>query len=361
VLVFRRRWKGVLIAGLAALLAVGGAELLAWRTYRPEAFAEPVYTGSLGPAAKLIGPVREATGRIEDFRAGLQALIAGATRAYTSIQAQPFAGDGAVRVLHISDVHASVLGLDFAREVADAFDVDLVVDTGDMTSFATPIEDLIATKIPGFERPYLFVRGNHDPRSLEEQIERAGNATVLDGDAVTVDGLTVYGLGHPEFAPSGTEEGIDPEGFEESSRSAAPVIAEDLEELAEPPDIVAVHDERMVEALAGGFPLAISGHFHETQARVLNGTLLLRIGTTGGNGAGVLRGFDVPFSAEVLYFSRTPEVRLVAYDVIEQFPETGSLTVTRHLVSQDFGELGLTPTVTPSLIPTLTVTPSPSG
>ncbi|HEU4353994.1 MAG TPA: hypothetical protein VFT27_00235, partial [Actinomycetota bacterium] len=68
-LVFRSRRTEVLIAGVTALLLVGGAEILAWQTYRPAAFTEPTYTGSLGTAAKLIGPVRQATDRIEDFRA----------------------------------------------------------------------------------------------------------------------------------------------------------------------------------------------------------------------------------------------------------------------------------------------------
>jgi predicted MPP superfamily phosphohydrolase len=361
VLVFRRRWKPVLVAGLVAMLAVGGVEILAWRTYRPAAFAEPTYTGSLGPAAKLIGPVREATDRIEDFRAGLQALIAGATRAYTSIQAQPLVGDDVVRVLHISDIHASPLGMDFARDVADSFDVDAVIDTGDTTSFGTPIENLIATRIPGFGRPYLFVRGSHDPMSLQAEIAGLPNGVVLDGNVTEVGGLTVYGLGHPSFTPARGEE-VDPEDFEEASRGAGPVIAEDLDALDEPPNVVAVHDDRMAEAVAGRVPLVISGHFHETSARVLNGTLFLRLGTTGGSGAGIFRGLEeIPLSAEVLYFSRGPEPALVAYDVIEQFPETGSLTVTRHLVSREFGDLVATPSPTVSLAPTLTVTPTPSA
>lgn len=363
VLVFRTRWKQILAAGLAAFLTIGGIELLAWRTYRPAAFAEPTYSGSLGTAAKLIGPVREATDRIEDFRAGLQTLIAGATRAYTSIQAQPLVGDDVVRVLHISDVHASPLGMDFARQVADSFDVDLVIDTGDTTSFGTSIENLIATRIPGFDRPYLFVRGSHDPMSLQSEIAGLSNGVVLDGNVSEVDGLAVYGLGHPSFTPARGED-VDAEAFEEESRSAGPVIAEDLAALEEPPDIVAVHDDRMAEAIAGSVPLVISGHFHETTARVVNGTLYLRIGTTGGSGAGVFRGIDeIPLSAQVLYFSRGPDAELVAFDVIEQFPDTGSLTVTRHLVSSEFGELVLTPSPTVSLAPTLTVTatPSPTG
>jgi hypothetical protein len=78
-------------------------------------------------------------------------------------------------------------------------------------------------------------------------------------------------------------------------------------------------------------PLVISGHFHETTATVRNGTLYLRIGTTGGSGAGIFRDLaDIPFSAEVLYFSREPDPELIAYDVIEQLPESGSLTGPTH-------------------------------
>ncbi len=357
-LVFRARWRAILISVLSAFVAVGGSLVLAWGTYRPAAFTEPTYTGSLGAAAKLIGPVREATDRIEDFRTGLEALVASATRAYTSIQAQPLLGDDVVRVLHISDIHASPLGMDFAQGIAQAFDVDLVIDTGDLTSFGTPLEDLIATEIPSFGRPYAFVRGNHDSMFLQAAVEEVPNATVLDGRTADVSGLEIYGLGHPEFTPSG-REAIDPYAFEEEARAAAPVVAEDLAPLDEPPDIVAVHDDRMVEALAGTVPLVVSGHFHETRARVVDGTLFLRIGTSGGNGAGIFRGLDIPFSAEILYLSHEPDRGLVAYDVVEQWPDTGSLIVTRHLVSEEFGELVLTPT--PSAIPSATPTPVPTA
>jgi hypothetical protein len=206
----------------------------------------------------------------------------------------------------------------------------------------------------------VFVRGSHDPTSLQSDIAALPNGVVLDGTTEQVDGLTVYGLGHPAFTPARGEE-VDAEEYEAEARAAGPVIADDLDELDEPPNIVAVHDDRMAEAVAGSVPLVISGHFHETTARVLNGTLFLRVGTTGGSGAGIFRGLDeIPLSAEVLYFSRGPEAQLVAYDVIEQLPDTGSLTVIRHLISQDFGALVLTPSPTVSLVPPLTVTATPT-
>jgi predicted phosphodiesterase len=345
-LAFRSRWRLVATCVVAAVIGVTSSEVLVLSTFTPSAFTEPTYSGSLALAPKVIGPVREATNRIQDFRAGLSQIVDASVRAYSTIQTAPIDED-AIRVLHISDVHVSPLGMDYAREIAEAFDVDLVVDTGDLTSFATPIEDLITTQIPLFGRPYVYVRGNHDTRTLQAEIARLPNAIVLDGgQARTIAGLTVYGLGHPAFTPA---RGIPTEGvaFAELARSVGPRVLADVEAAdasGEPVDLVAVHDDRMAEAVAGQAPVVISGHFHNTVSTVVNGTLFLRIGTTGGSGAGIFRGLeDIPFSAEVLYFSREEEPKLIAYDVVDQLPESGSLTVQRVNIAEEYGELVLTP------------------
>jgi predicted phosphodiesterase len=361
-LVYRRRWRLVAAGGLTALLGVALCEVFLLATFTPEAFSEPTYSGSLALAPQLIGPVREATDKIENLRAGLEQVVDGTVRAYTTLQPAPLASD-AIRVLHISDIHASPLGMEFAQEVARGFDVDFVIDTGDLTSFGTPVENLITTEIPAFGRPYVFVRGSHDSIALQDAVSREPNAIVLDGRAKTIDGLTVYGLGHPAYTPARGAP-VDAEDFAALARSVGPEIVEGVEASKDPVDVVAVHDDRMAEDVAGRVPLVISGHFHETTATVRNGTLYLRIGSTGGSGAGIFRGLDVPFSAEVLYFSRDPEPTLIAYDVIEQSPESGSLQVRRVNVPVEFGDLELTPTPTPtpstSVLPPVSVSSSPS-
>jgi predicted phosphodiesterase len=346
-LVFRTKWRLVTAALISAVLGVAACEVLLLVTFRPAAFTEPTYSGTLALAPRLIGPVRQATDRIEDLRAGLEQIVDGTVRAYSTLQETPV-GEDAIRVLHISDIHASPLGMDFAREVARGFDVDMVLDTGDITSFATPVENLIVSRIPEFGRPYLFVRGNHDSIELQTAIAREQNAFVLDGRAVTIEGLTIYGLGHPAFTPARGLP-VDAEEFAELARSVGPRVATDVEAATDPVEVVAVHDDRMAEAVAGLVPVVVSGHFHETGALVVNGTLYLRVGTTGASGAGVFRDLtDIPFSAEVLYFSRGVSPELIAYDVIEQDPESASLTVQRITVSEEYGELVLTPTPTPA-------------
>ena len=350
-LAFRHRWRAVLVCGLVSLVAVGGSEAMAWLTFRQEAFLTPTFSGNLALAPDLIGPVQTASRRIEEFREELERLVQGAIRVYASIDADPVGGSGQIRLLHISDVHLSPLGLDFAREVAEAFDVDLIVDTGDLTSFGTPAESLIANYVPRFGRPYVFVRGNHDSQQLEAAVDRTNNGEAVDGDTVQVRGLNVYGLGDPLFTPNKRSVEDEDRRSDILERSGLQ-IAFDLDRMLESPDVIAVHDERMAESLAGRVPLVIFGHGHVTAARQIEGTLFLEVGTTGGAGLTVFtQEGGIPLSARVLYFDPGPPARLVAYDDIQQSPQTGSLTVKRHLISEEFGQLaptGRPPSPSPS-------------
>lgn len=332
-LIFRLRWRRVVAAGLSGAVLFGGSATLAWTTYRPEAFATPTYTGSLALAPQLIGPIREATGRIEDFRIELQRLVAGAVGAYTQIaETVPETGT-AVSLLHISDIHSSPLGMDFAQRLAQAFRIDLVVDTGDLTSFGSPPEQFITTRIRGFEVPYVFVPGNHDSPATSTSVGAQPNGIVLDGAAQEVGGLTIYGAGHPVFTPDPTVDVTDRE-FADAARTAGEAVAEDVAALDPPADIVAVHDDRMAEASAGLAPLVISGHFHQPEARLENGTVFLRVGTTGAGGLDTFtRPEPIPLSAQILYFDGDP-LRLVAWDLVTLIPITRDLSVSRHHISE---------------------------
>jgi predicted phosphodiesterase len=358
-LAFRLRWRPVVVAMLAAVVAVGGSETLSWRTYDPSALLTPSFSGSLALAPKLIGPARTAVDRIDDFRAELSRIVGGAARIYSQVQGVASPSGNEIAVLHISDIHDSPLGLSFARDVANAFDVDLVIDTGDLTSFGTALEGgLILSGVAAIQRPYVFVRGNHDSLSLQADLRRAPNATVLDGQSVTLEGLTIFGMGDPVFTPNKLAP-IDDAEVAERVRAAGFPLLNRILAMPRAPDVVAVHDDRMAEAAAGYVPLVISGHFHQASARTIDQTLYLRVGSTGGAGANVFTQVGgVPLSAEVLYFSRESPQRLVAYDLIEQSPESGSLVVRRHLIEEEFGTLVPTP---PSISPSGSATPTPSA
>jgi predicted phosphodiesterase len=329
---FRTRWLAMLRATTAGLLAVVLSVLFTAVGFDATAFQTPSYTGSLRLVPQLFGPVEGAIERVGYFRDELRRVVAGAARAYAAVESNPLGQGDEIRVLHIGDIHLSTLGYGFAQELAESFDVDLVVDAGDTESFGTPEETFILSEIPRFERPYVWVRGSHDSLAFQQAVARVKGATVLDGETTEVEGLSIYGLGDPYFveargAPVGDAD------IDALVRSVGDRLVDDVTGLSEPPDIVMVHDDRMAEAAAGLVPLVISGHFHENRETVVDGTLFLRVGTTGGAGpTGFTAEGDVPFSAEVLYFrDEGGDVRLVAWDVVTQFPETGSLEIVRHL------------------------------
>ena len=349
--VYRGRRREVRIAMLSALLAVGGSGALAVVTFDAGAFLQPTYTGTLALAPQLFGPLGPTVERVDYFRDQLRAIVGGASSAYTAIAANPLGRGDEIRILHISDIHLSPLGFDFAQELAKGFDVNFVLDTGDITSFGTPAENVVTTFIPAFQRPYVFVRGSHDSIDLQRAIAGVPGAHVVDGNAVTVDGITIYGLGDPYFVEQRGAPQTDA-AIEALVRSVGPRIVDDVTALPTPPDIVAVHDDRMAEAAAGLVPFVASGHFHENSSTVRDGTLFLRVGTTGGagpSGGFTAGGPQIPLSAEVLYFrpaSGGEPPTLLGWDVIEQDTGSGDLTVERHVVTQEFGSLSPSPVAT---------------
>lgn len=334
-----RRRRAIEIGAAAGFLAVVTAVGFTAVTFDARALLAPAYTGTLSLAPELFGPVEATLQRVDHFRNELRQLVAGASRAYAAVEANPLGAGDELRVLHISDIHLSTLGYDFAIEVARSFDVDLVIDTGDTSSFGTEAESLILSAVPRFGRPYVYVRGNHDSIGFQRAVEAIDLATVLDGRVATVEGLDIYGLGDPYFVGRrGTP--LPDDAVAELVRSVQPRIRSDVAALARPPDVVAVHDQRMAEGVAGYVPLVISGHFHVATAAVSEGTIFLKVGTTGGAGpTAVTAEGDQPLSAQILYFrpSDDGDQRLVAWDLITQAPDTGTLEIRRHLVDAELG------------------------
>ena len=327
--VFRLRWRPVLGAGLASLMVAVSGAVVARSTFRPEAFEQPTFTGSLTEAPRLLGPIREAPGRLEVFRADLERIVSGAVRAYGVVSA-PVPSQSRIVALHISDVHASPVGMDVAQQLAGAFQVDLVIDTGDITSFNSPAERTVLDRIPQFGVPYVFVRGNHDSPGTAAELAAIDGVTVLDGEATDVAGLRIFGVPDPEFTPANPERASE-EGRLAILEAHGRELAFQLGQADPPADVLAVHDDRLAQPVAGLVPLVLSGHFHRFDARARQGTIYIRAGTTGAGGFDPFpEGVVKPISAEILYLDGTPP-RLVALDSVQLNPETRDLAVTRIL------------------------------
>ena len=245
----------------------------------------------------------------------------------TSLTEGLAAGPGDRRVLHISDIHLNPVGLEVTRELAETFAVDAIVDSGDLTTFGTPIEARFGELLEDLPVPYVLVGGNHDSEGNRAAMGDVEGVTVLDGDVTDVVGFDVLGVGHPSFTASNelTEDEIEADLADQADETRRLVRRER-------PDILLVHDPLQAAAVMGDVPLVLAGHVHRRSFTEVDGTILLTVGSTGATGLGSFAiDSDLAYEAEVLYFD---EDGLVAVDNIALRGTSGDFRVDRKLVDR---------------------------
>ena len=319
-------------SGLGALLLVavllGGTAV----TYDVDGFREPRYTGSLERARAVIDAVQQNAGLIDEARSRYEEATRRAS-ALLALIAEPDDDPltNSTSLLHISDIHGNPIGMDVTRELATEFDIDAIVDTGDLASssfdtgelskLSAPLDHSIVRQIEGMPAPYIFVAGNHDSFDLRRTLQSAKNVVYLDGDTTTVGLLEILGWADPTYTP----EDVDPsEKADARLEEGADVVAAVDE--AEP-DLLLVHDPRLGEESVGHVPVIATGHTHARSLSDEDGTIVVTVGSTGATG---LKTFTVEgerhYEAEILHFDGA---ELVAVDYITVDSLGSEFTVER--------------------------------
>ncbi|WP_432492607.1 metallophosphoesterase family protein [Kineococcus gypseus] len=300
-------------AAVLAALAVGGAVTAG--TARPQALARPTGTGPLARVPDLVGAVREARAGLDTYGERLVQLTSNATGLWARLRTltEP-AGEGATRLLWVSDVHNNAAVRPLVRSLVEQFDVRAVLDTGDSTDLGTDVENGLLAPLADLPVPYVWVRGNHDSAATQAYLASLPGVTVLDDGAITeVAGLRVAGTGDPRFTPV-KRVGAAPERAARELARAGELLARAVRESPEPVDVALVHEPAMARPLHGLVPLVLDGHVHERRHRTVHGTLELTQGSSGGAGLRALDGGEpLPLQLSVLHFDPATR-RLVAVD-----------------------------------------------
>jgi predicted MPP superfamily phosphohydrolase len=337
--VYRLRWREPVVAAGTVVVVLAGTAGLGAATWRPDALAQPTYTGLLANAPSLIGDAQDIVARFDAYRASLEDLVGNVSTLYAALSALPAPGGGSatVALLHVSDLHLNPAGFDLVGQVVDQFGVDGVLDTGDITDWGSEPENQAIASIGRLGVPYVYIRGNHDSATTAALVASQPNATVLDDTATTVAGLTVVGAPDPRFTPDQDATG-DTESLEDTGED----LAEVAEQQPERPAIAMVHDPKQAPPLDGVVPLVLAGHTHDRDVSTLDeGTRLMVQGSTGGAGLRGLQGeYPEPLTCTVLYFDRATG-RLTGYDDITLggLGET-EVTIVRTLVGPDDDSTG---------------------
>lgn len=329
-----RRWQWALaglVTGILTVLVVGG---LSYGTYDMDAFSEPRYSGSLTYAPDVLAFSQETLAKLDDYEDRVPEIAESLYRTVNALNQLPQAPPEAdtIRVLHVSDMHSSAAAAGLVRSAAELYDVDFVIDTGDLTDLGTSIEARYpATYLP-LKVPYLWIAGNHDTQTIVRTMESTAGVTVLSDSFVDEEGLVVGGFPDPASLSVSPQPSSDGRLAQEAARIAGIVDSHDPK-----PFIVAVHDPKQAAGLDGKIPVVLNGHTHRESVVIRNGTVFLDAGSTGGGG---FRSFapngESPSSLQVLYIRKDP-VKLVAVDSISISGYSQEFSVSRRVFAADEG------------------------
>ncbi|PPK92072.1 DNA repair exonuclease SbcCD nuclease subunit [Kineococcus xinjiangensis] len=380
-LVYRgaRRTAQTTGASLAVVLVLGTVTAA---TFDAAALSQPRFTGLLSRAPYIVTNTRNALDRLESYRSGLSQIVRDVSSLYAvsanlpvqggATPGQAGLGQDVTTVLHISDVHLNPLAYDLAQSLLGQFDVDAVVDTGDVTTWGSALESTTLQRIGALGVPYVFVRGNHDSQGTADAVAQQPGAVVLDGgEPVEVAGLRFAGIGDPRFTPASEgelAEGGELEVMQEATERFAATIEEwDEAHPDDPVDVAVLHNPSAPEPLHGRVPLVLAGHLHKRSTTLDEDTRtrLMVQGTTGGGGlssAALVRfsdGEPLPMSATLLHFARSGERagRLVAYDEVT----VGGLGLASVQLRRTVVDRAQEPAVVASAAPAVTSTGDVDG
>lgn len=312
-----RRVRATLAAGLSAGVAVTAAAAVAVVTWNPASLAEPRYTGLLTSAPSVVGDASRIVDELSVYGDQLAGLVENVTGLYSVTSQLPLlpGQDDVVRVLHVSDLHLAPHAWDLIRTVTERYEVDVVVDSGDITDHGTGPENRYLQEIRHLRAPYVWVRGNHDSAVTQRAMRAIPNVVVLDGSVRRVGGLTFAGVGDPTFTPD-KQVGASPDDLADRVTAAAGRLAA-IAERAGGVDVAVFHDPAPVPALDGLASVTLSGHRHfRSVLQGDAGTWLMTQGSTGGSGLRALEpDRPAPIALSVLYLDKRSG-DLLAYDDI---------------------------------------------
>jgi putative phosphoesterase len=329
---FHRHWlwvaSGVGLGALSTLAMIAATA----STYQVAAFENPTFSGPITRARSVIEAIAERVELLDEARSRYRIAAERMSDLFVVLgtpSRDPRQSETVL--LHVSDIHANLLAFDYIQELVSEFDVDAVVDTGDissseldtgeLSSLAGPLDDATAGEIRQLRVPYIFVSGNHDSPAMVNRLSRVSNVRVLDKSLASVAGIDIFGSADPTYSTSPI-----PEAQKSEMRAAeAPEVAEALRE--QDADLLLVHDRVLGQDATGDVSVLLSGHTHEGEMQVVDGTIVLTVGSSGATGLKSLTvEADRTYDAELLYFDGED---LVAVDYVRFESLNGDFVLER--------------------------------
>lgn len=332
-LLWRFRMRDILGGTLVGALAVGLILGSLANSYETDAFAQPEVKGVLSLAANIFPEPDKLLDKLDEVKSQTRLMVSNIQTLYVSVNGLASVGNleeenTTRKILLVGDLHSNPVGIELISSITKAFKIDMIIDTGDLTDFGSPLETKFAQQLGTIDLPYLFCPGNHDTPEITEFIENLPHAQVLEDRILEVAEIKI--LGNPD--PLSASDSVTEEDQEKLSFMQQNQIHTLMAHTNDQPDIVVVHNNKVAAQLDGFFPLVVTGHNHKQSIRISDGSVILNPGTTGAAGVRGLYGQgDTPYSAVILYMR--PGERAIAVDIIKYVPASHNFLIERKLLS----------------------------
>lgn len=333
----------LLRAGVCGALLVALILGLTVHSYDRSAFREPEYHGAISAAPRIMYTADQLLNKLQDFQDKTDLLVNNIQVLSGQVDRLFLLGTTAEestrRVLVIADIHNNPVGLDFTQALVHHFQVDMVLDAGDLTDFGSPLEAQAAAKLADLGVPYVFAPGNHDSTEVKNFVRGLPNGLVLNGKVEDVQGIKILGSPDP-WAYVDAVTAVDEHEEQLLLQEQIDWLRGELDRAQTKPDILLVHHPDVARAFAGEIPILISGHTHRPIFENLEGSWHVNPGSTGAAGLrGLQSASEVPYAAVIIHFDGADRAAIVA-DFITYHSLSGRFMVERRLMGAPGAENG---------------------
>lgn len=329
----RKKIKPLLCGSLVGALIFVVFILGSIATFDVSAFQNPEYQGALEAAPWMMGLVEQAFLKLDTLSDQLELLAKNFYILFEKVNTMESLSEaeGTLKVLHVSDFHNNRAALSFVTQVVKSFNVDFVIDTGDFTDYATPVEAQLLEFLKEIPVPYVFIAGNHDSPDIITKLKEIEQVKTFDDkNILEVKGLRIMGVNDPASLSSNIVP-PDAQMIEEFQKKLLVLWEKERDNI---PDIVAIHNYNIGKVLAGKAALIIHGHDHQFKQYNDKGTVVIDAGTTGAAGIrGLQATNEIPYTVALLHFKLFEEkYSLTAVDVIKVYNLQSGFILERHII-----------------------------
>lgn len=327
--------QSILIGTIMGIIIVLILTTMTYYTYDLSKFNDPNYEGMLEAAPWMIGMIQKGLDSIDQLGEEMELIASNMAELFSKVDTlRPLSRvTGDLKVLHITDIHNNPVALPFVEEIVDSFGVDLIIDTGDITDYGTPLEGELLKRIDDLKVPYIFIAGNHDSPDIVESMREFENVIVLQADVINIKGLVIAGVEDPA-AKSNQIKPLEEEDMAEYKEGLEELVAR----LKVTPDIVITHNFKLGKGLLGEIPLLLHGHDHVFKIYDMKGTTIIDAGTTGASGIRGLQSEEgIPYSVALLHYNSSTEEpekwSLDVVDIIKFYDRHSGFILERKLIN----------------------------